>query len=181
MLDSAPIGLAFLFLTLSIGSFLWFYFISKNKLVGITLLCWILIQSGMALAGLYQDNQMVPPRIAAFGVIPALLLIIATFLHPKGREWMDTLNLTQLTLFHAIRIPVEIGLYWAYTANLVPIDMTFEGYNYDIFSGISGLLIGLVMLKYKLPKWFLTIWNLGCLIFLFIIVGTALLTSKSTF
>ena len=81
-----------------------------------------------------------------------------------------------------VRIPVEIGLYGLFLRQLVPQNMTFEGGNFDILSGISALAIYWFGYKTKAldQKWLIA-WNLLCLGLLFNVVGKGILSAPSVF
>ena len=80
-----------------------------------------------------------------------------------------------------MRIPVEITLHQLYEEGLVPKAMTYEGWNFDILSGISALIILIILFIKKdiLSKRFLLYWNYICLALLVIIVVTAILAAPS--
>lgn len=59
--------------------------------------------------------------------------------------------------------------------------MTFEGWNWDIFSGISASILLILQLRGKLSAQLLQIWNYAGLILLAIIVFTAILSSPLPF
>lgn len=142
---------------------------------------WILFQSVISLSGFYKIVNTIPPRFGLL-IIPPLILTIIRFNTKKGKQYIDNLNIKTLTLFHVIRIPVEVVLYWLFIHKSVPELMTFEGRNFDILSGISALFIyyfGFV--KNKLSRNILLIWNFLGLALLFNIVFNALLSLPSAF
>ena len=58
--------------------------------------------------------------------------------------------------------------------------MTFEGRNFDLFSGItSPLIIYFGYIKLKIKKQFILFWNVICLILLLNIIVNGLLSSPS--
>ncbi len=96
---------------------------------------WIFFQAILGVGGFYQQTDAMPPRIAVFGVLPTVLLIGASFLFFR-KSLIEKLPLPLLTLVHTVRIPVEIVLYWLFIAGAVPQAMTFDGWNFDIVSGL---------------------------------------------
>lgn len=104
------------------------------------------------------------------------IIIIVLFVTKAGRSFIDTLPLTQLTLLHIVRIPVELVLFWLFANQVVPQIMTFEGRNFDIVSGISAPIIAYFAFANKnLNRKVLLIWNFICLALLINIVVTAIL------
>lgn len=143
---------------------------------------WILVHSYVAWTGFYVDENSMPPRLVLFGVLPMILLIIVAFATRKGRLIIERISLKNLTWFHIVRIPVEIFLFLLFKEKLVPQEMTFEGNNFDILSGISAPIIALIAFrKNKTNRKLLLIWNVVCLLLLAIIVSTAVLAVPSPF
>ena len=56
-------------------------------------------------------------------------------------RFFSALDIGTLTLFHLIRIPVELVLFWLSLQQLVPKAMTLEGVNFDILIGMSAPFI----------------------------------------
>lgn len=76
---------------------------------------------------------------------------------------------------HTVRLPVEIVLFGLFIYQMVPELMTFEGRNYDIIMGITAPIIGILLLKKRISKKALLIWNiLGLFLVTFILVNGVL-------
>lgn len=153
----------------------------KSKAILIGLIIWLTAQMALTLNHIYSENLSVfPPRLFLLGILPSLLLIILLFLTKKGREFIDSLPLKNITYLNTIRIPVELVLYWLFIQKAIPELMTFEGRNFDILSGISAPIVSyLVFTKRTLSHNFLLIWNFVCLGLLINIVTNALLSAPS--
>ncbi len=140
---------------------------------------WIFFQAVLALGGFYQETGSVPPRLMIFGVFPALLLIIGYFVFFRS-SFVERLPLSVLTLLHVIRIPVEMVLYWLFIGGQVPEEMTFEGRNFDILSGILAPIVYLAAFRgNNTNRWLLIAFNLLGLVLLANIVGTAIMSFPS--
>lgn len=141
----------------------------------------MILQTVLGLKGFYQQNMTYPPRFF-FLLAPELLIIIILFITNRGRAFLDSLDLQKLTMLHIIRVPVEITLYFLFVAGLIPILMTFEGYNYDILSGLTApIIFFLYFVRKKINSPILLIWNLVCLALLINIVTIALLSVQTPF
>ena len=89
------------------------------------------------------------------------------------------LNSNYLIAIHTLRLPVELVLYQLYLAGKIPKIMTFHGWNLDILSGLTALIIlvyPLITKKYIRPS-IVFIWNSIGLVFLAIIVSLAILSA----
>lgn len=179
-MSNLPVYLPLLFgftVILALGMFYRASQYSKTFL-GIALI-WISFQSIVALSGFYLNTTSFPPRFP-FLVLPPLTLIAILFLTRRGRQFLDQLDLPTLTLFHIVRVPVELVLYGLFIAQYVPQLMTFEGRNFDILSGLTAPLVyffGFVQKKARTSL--LLIWNLICLALLLNIVGNAVLSAPT--
>lgn len=114
--------------------------------------------------------------------LPALLFLVFRFATKNGRAFIDNLELPVLTIFHVIRIPVEIVLFWLFIHKSIPEAMTFHGRNFDIFSGITAPFVyyfGFV--KKIISKKIILKWNFICLALLLNVVSNALLSLPTRF
>lgn len=144
------------------------------KILIFLLTFWLFFQAILALNGFHQVYSF-PPRLILFGVLPALLFILAYFIFFR-KNFIEKLPLKTLTLLSVIRIPVELVLLWLFQVGLVPESMTFEGRNFDILSGLSAPLVYFFAFRGgKINRPLLIIWNFLALALLFNIVGTAIL------
>ncbi|HEY0426593.1 MAG TPA: hypothetical protein VGC76_02185 [Pyrinomonadaceae bacterium] len=142
---------------------------------------WIFFQGIFALGGFYQNTQSAPPRLPVFGVLPAILLIVALFVFAR-KSFIEALPLKILTLLSIIRIPVEIILHWLYQNKAIPQIMTYEGWNFDILSGISApIIFWLAFRGRNTNRRLLIVWNIAALILLVNIVSIAIISLDSPF
>ena len=178
---NVPIYINLLFiLTTCFAVWQFFKAAGRSKRVLFVLL-WMLLQGAVGLTGFYQETQALPPRFI-FLVAPTLIFIVILFLTSKGKRFIDNLSLKELTLLHVVRVPVEICLYFLFLSKLIPGIMTFEGYNYDIISGISAILIYLlIFVLKKANEKILLVWNIVCLLLLLNIVIIAVLSVQTPF
>jgi hypothetical protein len=140
----AYVSIVFILTTFAAIGFL----LQATKAIGLTKLpsrilifllpLWIMLQAVLAVYGFFLKTDVMPPRIALFGVWPAVLLIVIYFVFFR-RSYIERLPLKLLTLVHVLRIPVELTLLWLYFGGQVPRMMTFEGLNFDILSGVLAL------------------------------------------
>lgn len=161
----------------------WFFYRAahESKVSLLVLLLWLTIQTALGLSGFYLKTDTTPPRFPAL-VAPPLLLLIGLLLTQSGRNFLNNLSLSHLTLLHVVRIPVELVLFWLFLGRAVPEIMTFEGRNFDILSGLTApVMYYFGFVRKILPHSVLLIWNLTCLGLLINIVATAALSVPSPF
>lgn len=186
MIEHLPLYISIGFALITLATLLFFYAtlrhstLERSKLNWVIagLLIWLVLQAVLSISHVYSTGlQTLPPKIAVFGIAPALLLILILFLTRAGRSFIDGLPLGLLTYLHSIRIPVEIVLYWLFLYKTIPELMTFTGRNFDILAGITAPIIAYIFTKKRINKNILLLWNLVGLGLLFNIVVNALLSA----
>jgi hypothetical protein len=151
----------------------------RSKIVVAIILAWMLIHGVLAYAGVYLNTKGLPPRFS-FTIAPTLIGIFILFNTRKGKAFIDGLSLSQLSVLHVVRIPVELVLLWLSLHKLVPQLITFEGQKLDIISGITAPLAWFFARRGTNTK-FLLWWNLVCLGLLVNVVVTAILAAPFSF
>jgi len=181
-MNNPSIIISILFVVITLLTVWQFYNAShKSKTVIVCLSVWLILQAIIGSTGFYQVVRSVPPRFVLL-IGPGLILSVLLLFTKRGRNFMDTLNIQKLTLLHVVRIPVEITLYFVYTANLIPLLMTFEGNNYDIISGLTAPVIYyFVFVRKKIGITALLFWNFVCLGLLINILVIAILSAQTPF
>lgn len=188
MLTNLPIYISVVFALTTLATLLLFYQIIKNSddehirrkanAILFGLIVWLTLTAVLALNDVYNSNlDSFPPKIAMFGVWPAILTIVLLFATAKGRKFIDSLPLLNITYLNTIRIPVELVLYWLFLNKTIPELMTFAGRNFDIFAGLSAPFVAYFgFRKALLSRKAVLIWNFICLGLLINIVVNAILS-----
>ena len=181
-MENIPLPAIILFGLVSLFT-IWQFFKAAHKSPRVltAILVWIILQSALGLNGFYKVTGSTPPRFMLLigpGLLLALLLVVTT----PGKKILDGLDIQSLTLLHTARLPIEIVLYFVFSAGLIPRLMTFEGYNFDILSGISAFLVYYFVFVSKCAgKRLLLAWNVACLLLLINIITIAILSAKTPF
>lgn len=182
MHSEVPYYITYLFIGTTLLTILWLYFASKSIKLLILIFTWTIIQSIISYSGLYQKTEVIPPLIMVLGILPTFLVIITLFITEKGKIYIDNINLKTITYLHIIRLPVEIVLAMLFMQGVMSILITYEGTNFDIFSGISAPFIGYYAFRKGFTnKTLLITWNILCLLLLINVVGTAIFSIPSPF
>jgi hypothetical protein len=140
------------------------------------LILWLALTGGLAASGILGDFDRVPPPMLALAGASGILTLALAF-SPFGTRLAFGLPITFLVGFQVFRIVVEVVLAQLYHAGQVPVQMTYEGRNFDVFSGISALIIAWLSSRLRLPQWVLLLWNVIGLGLLINIVVIALLST----
>ncbi len=148
--------------------------ISSAKAYGVPA-AWFGLVASLAAAGALKSFEPPPKVLVLVGISWFITLGLA--LSPVGKRLAEQLPLAFLVGFQAFRIPVELVLHHAYTHGVIPERMTYSGMNFDILSGITGLVLGLVLAKRALPKVAVLLWNIIGLGLLMTIVSLAVMST----
>lgn len=152
---------------------------NRSKIVLAVIVLWMIIHGVLAYSGFYLNTKGLPPRFA-LTIVPTFVAMIVLFSTKKGRAFIDGLNLSQLSILHIVRIPIEFVLLWLSMQKLVPQLITFEGQNFDIISGVSAPLAWFFARRGTNAK-LLLLWNFICLALLVNVVVTAILAAPFDF
>jgi len=143
--------------------------------------CWLLLTGILAISGFYLEVHSQPLRFflaAPLTVLTIIILLIA----PSSRKFLKKTSLEMFTYLSAVRIPVELVLWWLYMYHQVPKEMTFEGRNFDILAGITAPIIAyFVFTKRSWSKNIAYIWNLISFLLLLNIIAHAFLSLPTPF
>jgi hypothetical protein len=152
---------------------------SGSQLLTFLLPFWMILTGFLAAGGFYRQFQIFPPRIFTFAVLPALLVVAALFIFFR-LAFVEKLALRTLTWLHVVRLPLEIVLLLLFQSGLVPKVMTFEGWNFDVLSGLTAPLVALVAFRNgRTNRALLIVWNFTALALLANIVIIAILSLPS--
>lgn len=136
------------------------------------LLAWVVLISSQSLNSFFLDFSL-PPRLLLY-VSLCLLAILLLFIIPASRAFLGSLPITTLHYLHIVRVPVEMVLWWLAVLHMVPMQMTFEGSNLDIISGISAPFAAVFLVGRNMNRLGAIIWNLLALGLLINIVSRAI-------
>ena len=152
------------------GSPRWFYWLCAAGLV--LAMTFSLIA---AARGSLAHFQRVPPPFLplTFGCI-VLWVLTATSRLSSG---FQQLPLAALVGFQAFRLPLELMMHAAADAGVMPRQMSYSGYNFDIASGALAAVVALLLALGKAPRWLLLGWNALSTALLAVIVIVAVLSA----
>jgi hypothetical protein len=171
--------LELLFLIVVFASIYLFYLgTGKNKWVLNFFSVWLILISMAANLDVFKDTSAFPPRIL-FVLVSSIIYVIYFYKKLDAK----LLENNYLIGIHVLRILVEIVLFLLFLKGMIPQIMTFEGWNYDILSGVSALGI-LLILRFSnggLNQKLFRMWNYFGILMLSIIVVIAILSAPTPF
>ncbi|MCO4292611.1 hypothetical protein NF867_07045 [Solitalea sp. MAHUQ-68] len=191
MIENLPTYISLIFALTTIATLVFFIWAVSNSnsaqtrkkalSIFIGLAVWLIFQTVLTISNVYNSGtNFFPPKILLLGILPTILTIILLFSTSKGRTFIDSLPLRNLTYLNIVRVPVEIVLYWLFLNKAIPELMTFEGRNFDILAGITAPIIAYFGLtKHKIGRNGILLWNFACLGLLINIVVNTLFSTPS--
>jgi small-conductance mechanosensitive channel len=140
---------------------------------------WVTLTGLLTRWARFHSFELPPPFLIT--VFLGALGIVALVMSPLGKELVSGATLAGLVLFQGFRFPLELLMHRAYEEGLMPVQMSYDGRNLDILTGISALILGSILLWQTLPKALLWIWNVAGLGLLINVVGVAILSTPTPF
>lgn len=156
---------------------------TKNKSLPLWLLgaLWLAF-SILAIKGLYLDTIKSTPPVFMPSVLIMVVLAAYLALFYKPLQQIKAGQMKYIVAIQTFRLPLELLFAWALALNILPVQMTFEGRNFDVLVGTTAPLIAYFGYHKKvLPKWFLIGWNFAGLALLVNIVTIAILSAPTNF
>ncbi|MFZ1806255.1 MAG: hypothetical protein WAU36_03480 [Cyclobacteriaceae bacterium] len=154
--------------------------IFRNVIIGLAL--WMVVLSGLSIKGFFSDFSGFPPRFVIIVSVPMITLVWALLISKTTKQLLTHIHPRTIINLQVFRVFVEILLWMLFTQNLLPVQMTLEGRNFDIIAGITAPLIAyLAYTKNLLSKNMVIAWNLICLGLLLNIVVTAIFSMPTSF
>lgn len=140
---------------------------------GLLGLLWAGLSLGLAQSGVLARFESRPPPLLLF-LLLSLGGTVALACSRFGERLYLGLPLWALVGFQAFRLPVELVLHRAASDGIMPVEMSFSGYNFDIVSGTSALFVAAALALGWAGVRTTLIWNVASLLLLGNIVAIAI-------
>ena len=138
---------------------------------------WLFYLGIVSLSGITSTFDTIPPRMVLLVILPALIIILFLIFSGRTDQMLKHLSPRFLIMIQFFRVFVELLIWLAFTSNLLPVQMTFEGRNLDIIAGATApVAASFLMRNGKLNRQLILWWNIGGLVLLANIVGIAILS-----
>jgi len=137
---------------------------------------WILLMGALSLRGFFADFSRLPPRLplALLVPLPVVLWVVST---KGGQALLKQVPPQWIIYLQTFRIVVEIVLWLGVLRGLLPEQISFEGRNFDILSGLLAIPVGYYcFVKKTWPASVVLLYNIGGLLLLLNVVVIAVLS-----
>lgn len=143
------------------------------------LVVWTIFVIVWSASGIMSSFDIFPLNFLPVVVIPLVTMIVWVWTSQNLREVLHHVSPSTILYLQSFRVFVEIVLWLLFVANALPIQMTFEGRNFDILAGLTGPVIALFVSRNRISKSALIIWNIAGLCLLTNIVTIAILSTPT--
>lgn len=150
----------------------------KPRLLNRLLKCliwWTILISTWSLYGKMADFSQFPFNVGLVVLPPLAAALILTFSKSTGPV-LRRMPAERLLYLQSFRVAVELLLWALFAAGALPVQMTFEGRNFDILTGLTAPIAGYLFARGKLGRTALIVWNIAGLALLVNIVAVAILS-----
>jgi len=149
--------------------------VRRNSRLGGAFFAWLLVTGMLALTGKLSDFEHGPPRLPLLFVFAFIVIYFGSYF-PLAAKLIESPGLGWLIGLQVFRVAVEIFLYLGHRAGFVPVQMTMEGRNFDLLTGLTALPMARLVVKKKAPRWLIYAWNCVGLALLLNVVAIAVLS-----
>ena len=145
---------------------------AKNLAVGFG--AWLTVTAYLAQTGALRFGPMPPPlMVCAFA---SMAVTVALALGPVGTALVRGAGVGFLVGYQVFRVAVEIFLWWGHREGLVPVQMTWEGRNWDVVTGAMAPVAA-----WTGSRRVILVWNVAGLALLGNVVTVAILSAPTPF
>lgn len=149
--------------------------VQMTYLIG--LFVWITILSILSLNGITSNFDILPFNFLPVLAVPMVMIIWITY-SGKMKHLLPLVPEKNIIHLQVFRVFVEIVLWAMFIEGMIPIQMSFEGRNLDVLTGVTAPLAAWLIASNRKA---LIAWNMFGLVLLLNIVGTAILSMPTPF
>ena len=145
---------------------------------GLGTVVWLLLTGAVAATGALRRFDVAPPPLAWLLISITALGVLVPYSR-LGTRLIRGLPLAALVGYQVFRFPLELLMHRAYVEGVMPVQMSYSGWNFDILTGISAGLLCLALLRWHVPRVVVHIWNVLGFALLVNIVTIAVLSTPA--
>lgn len=130
----------------------------RTWLTALAAAAWLALFALMALSGMLARFDARPPPLNAM----VLVVLVGSIGFARSRaagDLVSGLPLWALVGFQAFRLPLELVMHQAAKAGVMPVQMSFSGWNFDIVTGLSAIVVAALAARGVAPRALIVAWN----------------------
>lgn len=163
-----------------IVAIIWVFMLARNNrkkliILSISVILVMSISAYLATSGILANFKVFPPPMAIM-IVGLVVISFIIGLSSFGKEIALGLSFSSLVGLQIFRLPLELIMHHASNLGIMPPQLSFSGFNFDIITGTGALIIfALIKIKKETPLkliWLWNIWGSYCLIAIIVIAIT---------
>jgi len=145
-------------------------FRSIFRRTAVLLIAWLLLLGILSIRGFFTNFSQLPPRLSFALLVPLPLVLLFTRSR-AGKQLLHHIQPQWLIYLQSFRILVEIALWFLVRNGSLPEQMSFEGRNFDVLTGLFAIPVGYYcFVKKSWPPVAALLYNIAGLVLLVNIV-----------
>ncbi len=146
------------------------------RTTAVLLFAWLLLLGVLSIRGFFSNFSSLPPRLI-FALLTPLPVVLLFARSRAGKQLLQQIRPQWLIYLQSFRILVEIALWLQVRSGSLPIQMSFEGRNFDILTGLLAFPVGYYcFVKKSWPPVIARLYNIAGLALLVNIVAISALS-----
>jgi hypothetical protein len=150
--------------------------IAARALVGVV--AWMALTFAAAASGVLARFDARPPPIAAL-FLAVFAVSCAIGFTRAGDRLARGLPLIALVGVQGFRLPLELVMHQAARDGLMPAQMSFSGWNFDVVTGATAIALAVLIGLGRAPRALIVAWNAMGIALLAVILGLALASTPA--
>lgn len=129
----------------------------RGLIAAVGMSVWLIVNAVLPISRVFETDMIPPPGMIFFVFCFTLAFVVA---FSRLGKRLAALPFAALVGFHGFRFPLELVLHNWYEAGTLPVQMTYEGHNLDIVTGLLAIAIGAWAVTGRAPRaaiWFFNI------------------------
>jgi hypothetical protein len=176
MIPDLPLFISISFVLTTI--YVIFFFVKSNTVSKSSLsivLLWTVLLSVLSYMGWYHYQEGDNYSRFVYILLPSMIFLVFLLRSKANYEIRD---FRWSTALHMVRFPIELLLFQLALRKWIPMEMTYEGWNYDIIPGITAVILVVWMNYRKIDYRLLLGWNIVSLCLVLFILSNGFLSQE---
>lgn len=137
---------------------------------------WMAGTLALAVSGMLRRWDATPPPFALLVAAVVLLAVVIAF-SGVGRRIASQIPLWALVATQAFRLPLELAMHRLAVRGIMPPQMSYTGFNFDIVTGATAVAVAFLLLQRRAGRALVMAWNVGGLVLLLNVVVIAIVST----
>jgi hypothetical protein len=112
----------------------------------------------LAARGVLADFSRMPPALGLM-MLALIAATVALAFSPLGTRLVERAPIHTLIGYQVFRVPLEFWLHSMHGRGFLPEQMTWSGLNFDVFTGITALVVASLAWRKRASRRWIVAWN----------------------